>query len=59
MAGLSSTYISNKLAAEGTTASTQELVLVFLNHAPNASPIVGIEPQEGPVDDDPREKYGD
>mgnify|MGYP001818658452 CR=1 FL=1 len=59
MAGLSSTHISNKLAAEGTTAATQNLILAFLNNALDAAAIAGIKPQEGPVVVDPMEGYGD
>lgn len=59
MGGLSSSYINNKLAAEGTTAATKALILQFLNEAPNAAALAGVEPQEGPVVDDPSEGYGD
>ena len=59
MAGLSSSYISWKLAAEGTTTATQNLILQFLNSAPNAAAIAGIEPQEGPIVDDRTQGYGD
>lgn len=47
MGGLSSSYISNRLSAEGTTEATKELILDFLNLASSAASIAGIEPQEG------------
>ena len=59
MAGLSTSYIISKLAAEGTTTATQNLILSFLNGASNAAAIAGIEPQEGPVYADPTRGYGD
>ena len=59
MAGLSASYINWKLAAEGTTQATRNLILDFLNHAPNAAAIAGIEPVSGPVVDDKTEGYGD
>ena len=59
MAGLSVAYINNKLSAEGITTKTKDLILDFLNTAPTASGIAGIEPKEGPVFDDPEEGYGD
>lgn len=59
MGGLSSSYISNKLAAEGTTEKTKELILDFLNSASSAASIAGIEPQEGPVVDEPTAGFGD
>lgn len=59
MAGLSFWYINNKLAAEDITVATQNLILDFLNNAPNAGAIAGYEPSEGPVVDDPLEGYGD
>ena len=59
MSGLSATYISNKLAAEGISAQTQQLILAFLNNASSAEEIAGIEPQEGPVYDDPDKGFGD
>ena len=59
MSGLSSLAILNILAAEGTTAATKSLILDFLNAAPNANAIAGIEHQEGPVVDDPGRGYGD
>lgn len=58
MAGLSSLYITNKLAAENVDTKTQELILQFLNDAPNAAAIAGVEPAEGPIVDDPLEGYG-
>jgi len=59
MGGLSSWYISNKLAAEGITVATQNLIIDFLNNAPSAAAIAGYEPKEGPIVDDPLEGYGD
>lgn len=59
MSGLSSYYIINKLAAEGTTATTKNLILQFLNTASSAAAIAGVEPQEGPIVDDPAEGFGD
>src|SRR5881394_3957644 len=59
MPGLSTFYISNKLAAEGTTAQTKQLILDFLNTASSTSSIAGIEAVEGPVFDDPKRGYGD
>jgi hypothetical protein len=59
MSGLSTQAILNKLAAEGTTAATQSLIIDFLNAAPGASAIAGIEHQDGPVEDDPTEGFGD
>jgi hypothetical protein len=59
MAGLSSSYINWKLAVEGITTATQNLILQFLNSATNAAAIAGYEPKEGPIVDDPTEGYGD
>ena len=59
MGGLSSYYIASKLAAEGTTAKTRQLILDFLNSASSAAQIAGTEPREGPVVDDPDAGYGD
>ena len=59
MAGLTASYINNKLSAEGTTNKTKDLILEFLNNAPSAAAIAGTEPIEGPVFDDPEEGYGD
>ena len=59
MAGLSTWFINNKLAAEGTTTKTRQLILDFLNTASSAAAIDGSEPMEGPVFDDPDEGYGD
>ncbi len=59
MGGLTSTYINNKLVAEGTTQATKDLILIFLNAAANANTIAGIEPKAGPIVDDPMEGYGD
>lgn len=59
MAGLSSSYITWKLAAEGTTQATKALILAFLNNAPNAAAIAGTEPVVGPIVDEPTEGYGD
>ena len=58
MAGLSASYTNWELAAEGTTQATKHLILDFLNHAPNAAAIAGIEPVNGPVVDDKAEGYG-
>ena len=59
MAGVSAAYITNKLAAEGTTVATVNLILQFLNGATSAAAIAGVEPQEGPVVDDPARGFGD
>jgi hypothetical protein len=59
MSGLSSQAILNMLAAEGTTPATKSLILAFLNAAQSANDIAGVEPQEGPVVDDPARGYGD
>jgi len=59
MGGLTSSYINNTLAALGTTEATKDLILAFLNNAPNAASIAGFEPTEGPIVDDPLEGYGD
>lgn len=59
MGGLSSSYITSKLAAEGTTQATKNLILEFLNTASSAAAIAGTEPQEGPVVDEPGPGYGD
>lgn len=59
MNDLSSSYIINKLSAEGTTAATKNLILQFLNEASSATAIAGIEPQEGPVVDELTERFGD
>ena len=59
MPGLSASYIANKLAAEGTTAKTKQLILDFLNSASITSDIAGAESVEGPVFDDPGHGYGD
>ena len=59
MSGLTSQAILNKLAAEGTTPATQALILAFLNNAADANAIAGIEPQQGPVEDDVAQGLGD
>ena len=59
MAGLTASYITNKLAAANVDAKTQNIILQFLNNAPNAAAIAGIEPAQGPIVDDPLEGYGD
>ncbi|NCA71280.1 MAG: hypothetical protein EOM91_14505 [Sphingobacteriia bacterium] len=59
MAGITASYINWKLAAEGTTQATRDLILAFLNDAPNAAAIAGVEPGEGPIVDDPTEGFGD
>jgi hypothetical protein len=59
MGGISSSYINWKLAAEGTTQATKDLILQFLNNASGAAGIAGTEPVEGPIVDDPTEGYGD
>jgi len=59
MAGVSASYITGRLAAEGTTAATIEIILQFLNSATSAAVIAGIEPQEGPIADDPARGFGD
>lgn len=59
MSGLSTQAILNMLAAEGIDQATQNLILAFLNAAPNANAIAGVEHQDGPVEDDPARGYGD
>lgn len=59
MAGFSVSYISSRLAVLGITHKTKNLILDFLNAAPSAAAIAGIEPKEGPVFDDPDKGYGD
>lgn len=59
MSGLSTSTITSRLAATGTSTATQQLILQFLNTATNASVLAGIEPQEGPVEDAPGSGYGD
>lgn len=59
MSGLSPSYISNALSAEGIDATTRALLLNFLNTATSAAAIAGIEPSEGPVVDDTTRGYGD
>jgi len=59
MGGLTVSQINNKLSAEGTTAKTKQLILDFLNNSKSAADIAGIEPQNGPVVDEPTEGYGD
>ena len=59
MSGLSTSSITSRLAAEGTTAATQLLILQFLNGAANAAALAGNEPQAGPVEDSPGSGYGD
>jgi len=59
MSGLTASYITWKMAAEGTTAATKTIILDFLNAAPDAATIAGIEPSEGPIVDEPGAGYGD
>jgi hypothetical protein len=59
MSGLSTSTITNRLAATGTTAATQQLILQFLNGAPSAAVLAGSEPQEGPIEDSPSSGTGD
>ena len=59
MAGISTSYITNKLAADAVTAQTKQLILDFLNQASSAAAIAGSEPVEGPVFDDVTTGYGD
>ena len=59
MSGLFSQAILDMLAAEGTTPATKSLILDFLNAAQSVNDIAGIEPQEGPVVDDPARGFGD
>lgn len=59
MAGISASYINWKLAAEGTTQASGDLILASLNAAPNAAAIAGVEPAEGPIVDDTTEGFGD
>lgn len=59
MGGLTVSYISNKMAAEGTTTATKTIILDFLNSASNAAAIAGVEPSEGPVVDETTVGYGD
>ena len=59
MSGLTAAYINWKMASEGTTAATKSIILDFLNAAPTAATIAGIEPVEGPVVDETGVGYGD
>ena len=59
MSGLSVSTISNRLAAEGTTAATQQLILQFLNGVASAAALAGTEPQSGPIEDSPASGPGD
>jgi hypothetical protein len=59
MSGLSSAFISNRLAAEGTTAQTQQLILQYLNAVASAAALAGTEPQQGPIEDSPASGTGD
>jgi hypothetical protein len=59
MAGLTASYINNKLSAEGTTNKTKALILEFFNNVISLGAIAGTEPKEGPVFDDPEEGFGD
>ena len=43
----------------GIEPEVQQRILNFLNSAVSAADIAGIEPQEGPVYDDPTKGYGD
>jgi hypothetical protein len=54
MAGLTESYINNKLAAEGAN-TTKDLLFEFLSTAPSAATIAVTEPMKGPVFDDPEE----
>lgn len=53
MSGLSTSTITATLAAQRTSAATQQLILQFLNGVANANALAGIEPQQGPVEDSP------
>ena len=59
MSGLSTSTITATLAAQGTSAATQQLILQFLNGVANANALAGIEPQQGPVEDSPASGPGD
>lgn len=59
MGGLTSSTILAKLAAAGTTAATQSIILEFLNSVPDAAALAGVEPVEGPIVDDPSYGWGD
>ncbi len=59
MSGLSASTITSRLAAEGTTPATQQLILQFLNGVASAAALAGVEPQEGPVEDSPSSGFGD
>ena len=59
MSGLSTSMIASRLAAEGTTAMTQSLILQFLNGATSAADMAGNEPQDGPIEDSPTSGDGD
>ena len=59
MSGLSTSTITATLAAQGTSAATQQLILLFLNGVANPNALAGIEPQQGPVEDSPASGPGD
>lgn len=59
MSGLSTSTITSRLAAAGTTAATQQIILQFLNGVSSAAALAGTEPQDGPVEDSPSSGYGD
>jgi hypothetical protein len=58
MTGLSSLYIKWKLTVECTNTATQNQILQYGSVA-NAVEIVGNEPKEGPILEDPTEGDGD
>jgi hypothetical protein len=59
MSGLSTFTIASRLAAEGTSSATQQLIVQFLNDAASAAAISGLEHQEGPIEDSPGSGTGD
>lgn len=58
MSGLSASTITSTLAAHGTDAATQALIVQFLNNVGSAAALAGTEHQAGPVFDDPTSGSG-
>lgn len=59
MSGLTTATIGLRLAAQGTSAATQQLILQFLNGVTSAAALAGLEQQDGPLEDSPTSGYGD
>lgn len=59
MSGLSAADIATILAAQGTTAATQQLIVQFLNGVASADALAGVEAQDGPIEDSPATGFGD